>query len=162
MTKKRCSWPTSKTALQHNCLTDGVADGGLNGAATGVRRPTATPLALIRFFGQAVQLLQCCADARKMVGREGSDEMKWQQRVLDARGWVLERRASSMGEASGDGVFVRGSVPIGGVVSLYAGLVYRNTQEFLQTYDAEAGSEYLMARWDGGVIDGASGAPWNS
>lgn len=63
-----------------------------------------------------------------------------------------------MGEGSGDGVYVRGSVPVGGVVSLYAGLAYRNTQEFLKTYDPEVGSEYLMARWDGGVIDGASGA----
>jgi len=63
-----------------------------------------------------------------------------------------------MGSMAGDGVFIRGEVPMGSVVSLYSGLVYRNSDEFLKSYVAENGSAYLMARYDGMIVDGIYGA----
>ena len=63
-----------------------------------------------------------------------------------------------MGSMAGDGVFVHGEVPMGSVVSLYSGLVYRNSDEFLKSYVPENGSAYLMARYDGMIVDGIYGA----
>jgi len=126
---------------------------------SGVASSSTPLLTVLAVLMQAMQLVRCCADARKIhSSREDAEqESLWRDRVLSSRGWYLEQRASSMGPEAGDGVFVVGSVPVGSVVSLYAGIAYRNTHEFLQVYDPNVGSEYLMARWDGGVIDGASG-----
>ena len=81
--------------------------------------------------------------------------------VLDRIGFACQVAPSGAGPGSGDGLFVRGEVNPGEIVAFYPGLVYdlENVRHIPGYPKVSDGNEYLIARYDGSVVDAN---PWGS
>jgi hypothetical protein len=81
--------------------------------------------------------------------------------VLDRIGFACRVAPSGAGPGSGDGLFVRGEVNPGEIVAFYPGLVYdlENVRHIPGYPKVSDGNEYLIARYDGSVVDAN---PWGS
>ena len=81
--------------------------------------------------------------------------------VLDRLGFTCRVAPSTAGPTSGDGLFVRGEVNPGEIVAFYPGLVYdiENMRHIPGYPKVAEDNEYLIARYDGIVIDAK---PWGT
>lgn len=77
-----------------------------------------------------------------------------------AFGFALKVGASTAGDGSGDGVFVRGSRPPGSVVAFFPGVLYMPLDLYLLRGGTSRfrGIDHLMARHDSCVFDGSATA----
>ncbi|DBB18053.1 TPA: hypothetical protein ACH3X3_003044 [Trebouxia sp. C0006] len=79
--------------------------------------------------------------------------------MLDQLGYSLEVRTSGIAhQDAGDGLWLRGTAPVGAVVGLYPGLVYEPMHyRKLPGYPKiDTHNDYFLARFDGALIDGQS------
>ncbi|KAK3235068.1 hypothetical protein CYMTET_54710 [Cymbomonas tetramitiformis] len=77
-------------------------------------------------------------------------------------GYSLHVRDSGIGtEEAGKGLYVEGTIPVGSLVCLYPGVVYRPRQyRLMANYPrVDLDNPYLLARFDGAVIDSK---PWGT
>jgi len=96
------------------------------------------------------------ADATAEAESLGAREVE--ERVRASVGFGLSTGPSGAGTGAGLGLFLHGRALPGAVVAMYPGVVYPKTDHrYIPGYPNLGGNEYLMARFDGCVLDAK---PW--